>query len=56
MPNYDFVCPGCKYAFERVVPSSETTTICPACGIRADRQVSAPLFSVQGGTPKFHTR
>ena len=53
--NYDFRCPKCGFTFEARVPSDQSRlAYCPECHATAERQPSAPAFTVQGGTPKFH--
>ena len=53
--NYDFRCPKCGFTFEARVPSDQSrVAYCPECHATAERQPSAPAFTVQGGTPKFH--
>ncbi|MDQ3555237.1 MAG: zinc ribbon domain-containing protein, partial [Gemmatimonadota bacterium] len=42
MPTYEYRCPGCATAFEKVQRMSEPPVAeCPACGTAAERRLSA---------------
>jgi len=52
MPIYEFVCPSCGHAFERLVALSraEDPQSCPVCGHeRAKKQVSLAAGVIGGG-------
>lgn len=49
MPTYDYKCPHCGCRFEIRVPVDKSDVVtCPECGVFADRQPSAPAFSLKG--------
>ena len=43
MALYEFVCPACKKQFEvrRSIHEAEKITVCPSCGNKANKLVSA---------------
>jgi putative FmdB family regulatory protein len=50
MPIYDFQCtnPYCRDEFEQLISPSERVTLCPACGSKSERVMSASSFKVKG--------
>jgi putative FmdB family regulatory protein len=54
MPLYEYFCDGCLESFEALVTlsaSSQGTHICPRCGARSHRILSAVNFARQERTP-----
>ena len=48
MPLFEYVCDDCKTAFEKIVPTHQTTVACVKCGSpRVEKQLS--VFAVAGG-------
>ena len=58
MPSYGFRCPHCKALFTLRLPMKESgdPQTCPECDYPAERQLSAPLVRVYGGTPTHYPR
>ncbi len=54
MPLYEYFCDSCRKSFEALVPlsaSSQGTHLCPRCGARSHRILSAVNFARQRRTP-----
>lgn len=58
MPNYAFICEECNYAFDRVMPLSQSSelTECPKCGsmehVRKSYRTPVPVKFVGEGFSK----
>ena len=52
MPIFEYRCPACDKAFERIQRRDDTSPVpCPACGATSERQFSAFAMHVAG--PSF---
>lgn len=50
MPIYEYRCPSCGHAFERMMRMADSPPPCPACGHNAvDKLISATSFVLKGG-------
>ena len=50
MPIYEYQCPGCGRAFEKLQSLKEGAALCPACGKEAERVMSASVGFIMKGT------
>ena len=48
LPMYNFRCGVCGHVFERLVPFDTRIAHCPECHEPAERQPSAPAFTIGG--------
>ncbi len=50
MPIYEYKCPACGHAFERMVKMSDPLPACPECGASEVRKlISQTSFVLKGG-------
>jgi putative FmdB family regulatory protein len=50
MPLYEYECTACKRHTEKIQKFSDTEiTVCPHCGGKLERVISAPAISFKGG-------
>ena len=56
MPTYDYECTKCKHRFEEFQPmTSEPVAICPVCGAKAERKISAGAGFIFKGSGFYET-
>jgi putative FmdB family regulatory protein len=48
MPLYEYLCPACGHAFDRLQRVDAPDPACPACGQTASRRVSRTSFRLKG--------
>lgn len=50
MPIYEYACPACGHAFEKLVKMNAAPPACPECGHgEVEKKVSAAGFILKGG-------
>jgi putative FmdB family regulatory protein len=50
MPIYEYTCPACGHAFEKMQKVSDPAPGCPSCGaVQVHKQVSRTSFQLKGG-------
>ncbi len=49
MPIYEYVCPDCQQAFEKLVRSKEKSVPCPTCGQDSRRKKVTLVASINMG-------
>ncbi len=49
---FDFICPN-AHTSEHFVSNNIDTTVCPVCGLKAQRAVSAPNVKLEGWSGSF---